>query len=57
MHLLYIHQIHVRFNKPTEYRIFHKIIQKYKTYMPYQWVIVKRTHINTIFRMYTIDLR
>ena len=23
IHLLYIHQIHIRFNKPTGYRIFH----------------------------------
>jgi hypothetical protein len=33
IHLLHIHQIHIRFNKPTGYRICHQIIPNYKIYM------------------------
>jgi len=43
---LYSHQNHVRFNKLTEYRICHKIIEKYKIYMPYQCIIVKKNNLN-----------
>lgn len=36
IHLLHIHQIHIRFNKPTGYRICHQIIPNYKIYMLHQ---------------------
>ena len=37
-HVLYIHQIHTRFNKPIGFWICYHIIQKYTLYMPY-WSI------------------
>jgi hypothetical protein len=35
IHLLYIHNVHISFNKTNGCRICHQIIHKYKIYIPY----------------------
>lgn len=39
IYLLHIHQIHIRFNKSTGYRICHPIIPNYKIYMQHQSLV------------------
>ena len=57
-HLLYINYIHIRFNKPTVYRICHQITQKYIIYMPYQSIpLSDNEYINTIWGIYTINVK
>jgi hypothetical protein len=49
-HLLYVHQIHTRFNnKPIRYWICRQIIQKYTLHMPYQSICHSDKYINTIW--------